>query len=388
LGGLLVALCPLLVTAGATAPATPPPSDTPEPGPLQEEEILRVAGGWKDRVFLVVADGGPCRVPVQEVLENPRALFRNRRVGCAVYVGHGNELLTTSSVVHGNTEVEIFSESGFHTVARVAGRDPYLDLALLVAMTELPEVGSLSPPEIASDPVPGSSCLVLGNAYGRSLSATLGTIGSTVEIMPTGLPIRVIRVEVPVFPGDSGGPILDGRGRFVGIVTAAIQSGSHPGLVLEGTIGEREIRARHAVPAGRAGFAVPAAQCERAWQDLRQHGRVRRGYLGVRMALDDGSGGGAHILGTLPNSPAEAVGIQPGDLIVQFGSIRITTPQQFVALVAANSPRTRLEIHLIRDRAKRRVSVELGEAGRPMGLRSLGTPSELGAAPETARTPR
>ncbi len=91
-----------------------------------EADVARVAEGWKNRVFLVVSDGGPCRVPIDRVARDPSALYRKRRVGCAVYLGNRRLLLTTASVVRSAHEVEIFMEGGQQAMARIVGVDPSL----------------------------------------------------------------------------------------------------------------------------------------------------------------------------------------------------------------------------------------------------------------------
>jgi S1-C subfamily serine protease len=346
---------------------------------MAEAAILKVADRWKNRVFLVVADGGPCRVPVDQVLENPSRLYRRRQVGCAVYLGQDRLLLTTASVLGVGPDVAVFDERGNQVLARLVGRDELLDLALLEAVEDLPGTAGLPPLEVADQPEEGAACMVLGNAYGRSLSATLGRIAAMEEIMPAGLPLRAIRVRAPIYPGDSGAPVLDHEGRFVGLLTAVVDGETGDDAILGGDVGQPEIEGRHRRPAGMAGYALPAAQVRQAWNDLLEHGRVRRGYLGVRMSLaDDMSGVGATILGVLPDSPAEHVGIRPGDLVIGFGDRRVTGPKQFCALVAATPPSARLELRLLRDQVEHMITVEIGEAVRPPGLQPVESRIELG----------
>jgi len=339
----------------------PPAPSSSEPAPptlTYEADVARVAAGWKNRIFLVVADAGPCRASIDEVLENPSVLYRKRRVGCAVYLGERRLLLTTASVVRGNGEVEIFNDRGLHALARIVGTDPYLDIALLESTEDLPPTEGLASLELAPETRTGSECLVLGNAYGHSFSAVLGTVGDGVEIVQSGLPVQVIRVNAAFFPGDSGGAVLDWQGRFLGMITA-ISHPRRPGHEVESS---GEIRDTVGPIAGLLGFALPARDCDRAWRDLREHGRVRRGYLGVSMSLGRHDDGGARILTVLPGSPADRAGIRPGDLIVGFDRSIVTTPRQLYALVAGTAPGERMDLQLIRGQVERLVTVELTEA--------------------------
>jgi serine protease Do len=378
-------------------PAAARGADPPAPTLTYEADVARVAAGWKNRIFLVVADAGPCRASLSEVAQNPTVLYRKRRVGCAVYLGERRLLLTTASVVRGNGEVEIFNDRGLHSVARIVGRDPYLDIALLEASEDLPSTEGLPSLQLAPEIRPGSECLVLGNAYGHSFSAVLGTVGDGLEIVQSGLPIQVIRVNAAFFPGDSGGAVLDWQGRFLGMITA-ISHPRHPahGIEAEGEITQRDVPGPIA---GLLGFALPAHDCDRAWRDLREHGRVRRGYLGVSMSLARKNDGGARILSVLPGSPADRAGIRPGDIVIGFDRSVVTTPRQLYALVAGASPGGRMDLQLLRGPIEHIVTVELTEAtvlppvhdGRNRGrVPALSEPLPLTPTTETpvASTPR
>ncbi len=325
-----------------------------------ESDVARVAGGWKHRIVLVVADGGPCRVPLDQAVEDPKSLYRKRRVGCAVYLGERRLLLTTASVVRANRDVEIFNERGFRSAARVLGTDSVLDVALLEAAKDLPETEHLPELEIAGDVPRGAECLVLGNAYGHSFSAVLGTVGDHVEILQSGLPVQVLRVNAAFFPGDSGGAVLDWQGKLVGIITAISDPGRSGGA--SRGVGRGGPEEAPGPLAGDLGFAVPAEQLDRAWRDLRDHGRVRRGFLGVTMSMGRQDDAGARILSVLPGSPAERAGIRAGDVVTVFGRNAVMTPRQLRALVASSSPGMRLDVQFHRGRMERYATVELTES--------------------------
>jgi S1-C subfamily serine protease len=335
---------------------------------------------WEDRVFLVVADGGPDRVPFKDLVESPHGFLWKRRVGCAVYVEDRRFLLTTRSVVGENPLVEVFNDAGVHVVARIVASDRHLDLALLEAMEDLPRTEDLEALRPSADPTLGASCMVLGSAYGQPLSASLGTVGELVVILSTGVPVQVLRVHVPIYPGDSGGPVLDPSGSFLGMVTAAAHGGPDDASAVLERSGEMDARDGRSLPAAASGFALPAAACESAWRDLRAYGRVRRGFLGVHM-LPTAEEAGARVLQVLPGGPAEASGLLPGDLIISFGDRPITSPRQFCALVAASKPNAQIDLRLVRGDEERLVTTRLGEAVRLPGIFRLNvTPARPDAA--------
>jgi serine protease DegQ len=369
----LLASIPLLALAGGVGLAGTARAEEPEGVFTYEADVARVAMGWKHRVFLVVADGGPCRVPIDRVVEEPKALFRKRRVGCAVYLSERRLLMTTESVVRASHEVEVFMEGGQRAKARIVGVDSSLDVALLETYEDLPHTEGLAELELALNAQPGTECLVLGNAYGRSFSAVMGTIGDSVEIAHFGVPVSLLRVNAAFFPGDSGGAVLDGRGRFLGMITA-ISHPSRPGL---GTSreGASVISDGPGPLAGTVGFALPASEADHAWRDLREYGRVRRGYLGVSISLVRDDVQGARILIVHPGSPAERAGMRPGDLVTGFGRTTISSPRELRALVAGRAPGERLDLQFLRGNVENFTTVELGES----------TQLPLLASPEPAR---
>jgi S1-C subfamily serine protease len=325
-----------------------------------EADVARVALGWRNRIFLVVANGGPRCVPIDRVAREPSALFSKRRVGCAVYLGERRLLLTTASVVRGSREIEVFMEGGERAIARIVGTDPALDVALLETVEDLPRTEDLPDLEIVHDSTAGAECLVLGNAYGRSFSAVLGIVGEPLEIMHFGLPVRLLRVNAAFFPGDSGGAVLDANGRFLGLVTAISHPSRHDlGRSAQGSLAPED---GPGPLAGTIGFALPARDADRAWRELLEFGRVRRGYLGVSISLGAKDDAGARILQVFPGSPAARAGILPGDLVTGFGRSMISGPRELRSLVASCAPGARLDLQYMRGQIEHLTTVELGES--------------------------
>lgn len=363
--------------AASSALANSPPEMDPE-------AIQRVTEGWSHRVFLVVADAGACRADVGRVVRDPSALFRKRRVGCAVYVGGGRRLLTTASVVGRGSEVEIFSDDGRHMLARVVGSDPYLDIALLEAVDDLPDTGGFPRLDESEEPRAGVPCLVLGSAYGRSLSATLGRIGGTFEIEPGGMPVRVHRVLAPIFPGDAGGPVLDENGNFIGLVTGVSTPCKPP--ILD-AFGEIDLMVDASESAGTVGFAVPARECQRAWEDLGSFGRVRRGYLGIQIGTVAEDQRGVRVLLVVPGGPAQRTGILPGDLITTFGRRYVSSGRELCALVASTEPKRSVEVRVLRGGHEIVLAVEIDVARERPGLHVIPLPESPGPERRGALTP-
>ncbi|MFN8179416.1 MAG: PDZ domain-containing protein [bacterium] len=356
-----------MAALGGVALLAVPRAFADAPPEMDPDSIVRVTGAWRSRVFLVVADAGPCRAGVDKVLQDPSKLYRKRHVGCAVYVG-ARRLLTTACVVGRGEEVEVFTDKGEHMLARVVGKDPYLDVALLETVDDLPGVVGSPPPIDGEEPRAGVPCLVLGNANGGTLSASLGRMGGMIVIEPGGLPVRAHRVLAQIYPGDAGGPVLDEQGNFVGLLTG-VSTPSRPPLKDE--FGEIDLPGNRGEPAGEVGFAVPARECARAWEDLGKFGYVKRGFLGIEIGTNAEDQGGVRILDVLKGGPAQRSGIVPGDVITTFADRFVSSGRELCALVASEAPQRTVSVHVLRAGHERVLSVELGLARELPGRKRL-----------------
>ncbi|HHX63926.1 MAG TPA: trypsin-like serine protease, partial [Chloroflexi bacterium] len=164
-------------------------------------------------------------------------------------------VLTADHVIERDEGIIVGRPDGTEVAADLVGRDPGSDLALL----RLRE-GRLLPAEPVTDEARvGQFTLALGRPTAEGIQASLGIIsvvGGPVRTRRGGLLERYIRTDAISYPGFSGGPLVDGEGRVVGINTSGLTMG--------------------------ASLAIPVAQAWQTARDLLDHGRVRRAYLGVR----------------------------------------------------------------------------------------------------------
>jgi S1-C subfamily serine protease len=209
--------------------------------------------------------------------------------------------VTAARALGHDDEVRVARADGTHAKARVVGRDPATDLALLEV-----EGGGLSPAAFADDTSDvrlGHLVLALGRP-GRATRASLRMIGVVAQDVPTdaGATLeRYLETDRGVPSGFEGGPVLDLRGRVLGIQSVAAKRG--------------------------ADLIVPAETIRRAVDELLAHGKVRTGYLGVGVrpirlpqAARDALGRrrGALVMGVADDSPAMQAGLHLGDVIVEL----------------------------------------------------------------------
>ena len=182
----------------------------------------------------------------------------------------------------------------------------------------------------------GDWAIAVGNPFGNlEGTMTVGIVSGQGrgDLVIQGLTPRYqdfIQTDASINFGNSGGPLVDIRGRVIGVNTAINAQGQ--GI----------------------GFAVPSRIVQRVYAQLREHGRVIRGFLGVRtadvVAGDEAAGqtGGVRVLDLVPDSPAARAGVAPGDVIVALGGEPVTTARQLDFLVAEAEVGRRLALDVDR----------------------------------------
>jgi S1-C subfamily serine protease len=232
--------------------------------------------------------------------------------GSGVIVTPDGYLLTNQHVVHRAASVTIKLTNGDKVEARVVAEDASTDLAVLRAQTShLPAVSLLTKP----GPRVGQLVVAIGNPFGFEATVSAGVIsahGRTLRAADGRLIEGVVQHTAPLNPGNSGGPLVDARGRVVGINTAIIAA------------------------AQGIGFAVPASTAEWVISEVLTNGRVRRAYLGiagrtrtldrrlVRALMLPGESA-LEVVVREPDTPAANSDLRVGDIILAAQSQNISS---------------------------------------------------------------
>jgi S1-C subfamily serine protease len=275
--------------------ALPGGSNPPEPDPREREAldaystvVVQVAGGLSPAVV------------------NLRRGGRGGGSGSGVLFTPDGLLLTNHHVVQGSERVRVRLHDGGELAGRVVGNDPWTDLAVVRAEgDDLPhaELGDSGRLRV------GQLVVAIGSPFGFDSTVTAGVIsalGRTLRSITGHLVDNVIQTDAALNPGNSGGPLVDSRGRVIGINTAIVQ------------------------PAQGLCFAIPINMARHILPQLLQHGRVVRGYLGLharnvplaeglahRLGLEQKSA--VEVLAVEPGGPADQAGIQEEDLLLALG---------------------------------------------------------------------
>jgi serine protease Do len=266
-------------------------------------------------------------------------------LGSGVIVTRDGYILTNNHVVDGATEVKVTLPDGREFTARVVGRDPKTDIAVVkIDADHLPVV----PMADSSNVKVGDVVLAIGNPFGVGQTVTEGIVSAKNR---SGMGIEhyedFIQTDAAINPGNSGGALADIDGRLIGINTAIMtRSGGSQGV----------------------GFAIPSDLARNVMESLIKYGHVTRGYLGVMIQnvtpalapeFDLKNDQGALVSEVEPNGPAHAAGFEDGDVIVKFNGRNVTDSESLQLEVAATKPGSKVPVEIMRNGNEKTLEVTI-----------------------------
>ncbi len=278
--------------------------------------------------------------------EGPRGpeRFERNSLGSGFIYTEDGYIITANHVVEGASEVVVHLSDRRVFDAEIVGKDPQSDVALLKIDAEnLPtlKLGS------SSDLKVGEWVLAIGSPFGFDHSVTAGIVSAKGRSLPSENYVPFIQTDVAINPGNSGGPLLNLDGEVIG-VNAQIYSrtGGFMGL----------------------SFAVPIEMVGDVVQQLREHGEVTRGWLGVLIQevtreLADSFGmdkpAGALVSRVQPDSPAQKAGFETGDVILSFNGIEVPNSSALPPIVGRTPVGAEAEVEVRRGDETRTIIVEI-----------------------------
>jgi serine protease Do len=279
--------------------------------------------------------------------------LRGKGTGSGLIITADGYVVTNSHVVESSGAVEVTFYDGSTLPARIVGRDPQLDIALLKVEPEAPlQIAALGD----SDRVEiGDWVLAIGSPYGLSHSVSAGIVSALGRDIHSGAYDSFIQTDAAINRGNSGGPLFSVRGEVVGINTAILSSsGGSNGI----------------------GFAIPINQVRDVLEDLKVRGEVVRGWLGIGLrdivpkdleALGLEGPGGVVVTDVWTGSPAAAAGMLKNDVIVRFGSAAVRNTKGLLLAIARAPVGSSAAVEVLRKGRPVRLSVLV--AARPDELR-------------------
>jgi len=274
---------------------------------------------------------------------------RPRSLGSGFVIEGNGYILTNNHVVEDADEVVVRFNDRRELTAELVGADPRSDLAVLkVDAEDLPTV-SIGRSESLKV---GEWVLAIGSPFGFDYSVTAGIVSAKGRSLPTERNenyVPYIQTDVAINPGNSGGPLFNLDGEVVGINSQIYSnSGGFMGV----------------------SFAIPIDVAMEVARQLRETGRVSRGWLGVVIQevnrdLAESFGlkrpHGALVTRVLEGSPAEAAGLKPGDIIIRFDDTAIDFSSELPHVVGRVAVGTETELRVVRDGEQKTLDVTIGE---------------------------
>ncbi|MDK2916239.1 MAG: hypothetical protein PWR25_796 [Euryarchaeota archaeon] len=292
---------------------------------------------------------GPAVVSVVAGKNSPGWRGEQVGAGSGVAVSPEGYILTNNHVVQGAGRIEIRTADGTALAARIVGADPATDLAVLRAETaDLPYVSFGDSEKLAV----GQLAIAIGNPLGFDSTVSTGVLsalGRAFRSRDGRLIENIIQHTAPLNPGNSGGPLVDSRGRVIGINTAIIPTAQNICF---------------AIPSNTASWVLP---------QLVADGRVRRGYLGIAgqsqalpqhlvLALGLTANQAVEVVSVNRASPAGRAGLRPGDMIVAINQTCVTCVDDLHRFLAAWPIAEPATLTIVRNRRRITLPIVPAEA--------------------------
>ncbi|MDO9608540.1 MAG: Do family serine endopeptidase [Brevundimonas sp.] len=269
--------------------------------------------------------------------------------GSGFFISQDGFIVTNNHVVADATEIKVKMSDGRELPARLIGRDPGTDLAVIkVEGSDFKYVSF----EETAQPRVGDWVIAVGNPFGLGGTATAGIVSAKArDIDPSGYN-DYIQIDAAINRGNSGGPTFDIYGRVIGVNSAIYSpTGASVGI----------------------GFAIPAEVAKTVTSRLMQGQTIERGYVGVSIQnIPDGGVGalglpagtkGAYVGEVTPDGPAQKAGVQVGDVVIQVNGRDIDGSTELRRLVAATEAGQNVRFTILRD--GRRQELNIRAAKRP-----------------------
>lgn len=280
-------------------------------------------------------------LPAPNDQDQPQREQKRTSLGSGVIISKDGYVVTNNHVVENADTINVRLTNFEEYDAKIIGRDPKTDLALLKIT---PKNGLPVTTFGDSDKLRvGDWVMAIGNPFGFEQTVTAGIVSGKGRSLGSGPYESFIQTDASINPGNSGGPLFNLKGEMVGINSAIYsRSGGNIGI----------------------GFAIPANMAKNVISQLKQHGSVVRGWLGVMIQPVTPELAaqfkmerpiGALVGEVTPGSPAEKAGIKPGDVIVEFNGKEISQMSMLPNLVAETPVGSKAEVTLYRKGALKKL---------------------------------
>ena len=357
---------------------------------LLEKEFQKVVTDAHSAVVKVVA--------TQMIPPNAEKLiFTRQEIGSGIVINTTGHVVTTTFEMETPSQVEVIFNDGTVSPAELIGTDIFTDIAVLrVVEAPLKTVRSQKTKNAApalsrvlsrrktrmpstskttvsvkwgdsSKISTGSWVVTIGSSYGQSPIVSFGIVGGW-DTLPNQMCGELIKINAAVTPGNSGGAVINTSGEIVGMIFAVLTEPPDTTHALADTLFPQGISpdieqflAPERSQENRTQeitFAMPMETVRAVAEEIIEHGKVARGWLGVEV---DVSEVGVFVTGVVKGSPAHESGLLPRDLILEFNKVPIRSYDELLRCVVTERPATKVQLKIGRNGSEQHCTVILGE---------------------------
>jgi serine protease Do len=284
--------------------------------------------------------------------------FKQRSLGSGFIIDKDGYIVTNNHVIAGADEIKVKLNSGTEYDAKIIGRDPSTDIALIKIKADrnysVATFGDSDSLKV------GQWVVAIGSPFGLEHTVTAGIVSAKGRVIGSGPYDDFIQTDASINPGNSGGPLINLKGHVIGINTAIIAGGN--GI----------------------GFAIPANMAKGVIKQLKEAGEVTRGWLGV--GIQDISDEMAQYYGikdktgvlvsqVFPGDPADKAGIRTKDIIIEVNGKKIETSRELTRIIAGFHVGEVVKIAVLRDGKEKTFNVKIAKRQEEQ-LASRGIPNK------------
>jgi len=275
----------------------------------------------------------------------PDREMKQQSLGSGFIIDDNGLIITNNHMIEGADEIKVKLSDGREFKAKVIGRDPKTDIALIKISSSFGRLPVLQLGDSDKMRV-GDWVLAVGIPFGLEHTVTQGIISATGRVIGSGPYDNFLQTDAPINPGNSGGPLVNLRGEVIGINTAIVSGGQ--GL----------------------GFAIPSSLAKSVIGQLKEKGKVVRGWIGVSIqtvtpdlanSFGLSEAKGALVGDVVAGGPADKAGIQRGDIILTYDGKKVKDANDLPRYVAETPVGKSVQVTLIRNGKEERRTIKVEE---------------------------